>query len=99
MASQKESWFFSFYNKHPHYSSPGNLNDVVSELDEYLSLYDGAAENQLLGDACPSYLYTCEDTIRNIQLLYSGQALAQIKIIVSLLEPVTAGGLSTKRGK
>jgi hypothetical protein len=89
MSSQKESWFFSFHKKPPHYSSPGVLNDVVSELDEYLSLYDGAAANQLLGDACPSYLYTYEDTIRNIRQLYSEQALAKLKIIISLREPVS----------
>ena len=83
MASVKESWFFSFYEKPPQYSSPGILSDVISELDDYLKLYDGAESGQILGDACPSYLYTYEDTIRNIRQLYSGEALANLKIIIS----------------
>ena len=89
VASKKESWFFSFYRKPPHYKSPGVLSDVVSELDEYLKLYDGAADDQLLGDACPSYLYTYEDTINSIRELYSDEALAKLKIIISLREPAS----------
>ena len=88
MASQKESWFFSFFGKPPDYSSPGVLSDVVSELDTYTRLFDGAKADQKLGDACPSYLYTYEDTIRNIHQLYSAEALAKLKIIISLREPV-----------
>jgi hypothetical protein len=89
MPSQKESWFFSFYNKPVAYDSPGKLSDLVSELDEYLHLYDGASNSQILGDACPSYLYTYEDTIKNIRLLYSVEALKNLKIIISLREPVS----------
>ena len=89
MASVKESWFFSFYKKPPHYASPGILSNIVSELDPYLKLYNGAQESQILGDACPSYLYTYEDTIRNIRQLYSEEALANLKIIISLREPIS----------
>ena len=89
MASMKESWFFSFYKKPPNYSSPGVLNNLVSGLDDYLKLYDGAEKNQILGDACPSYLYTFEDTIRNIRELYSEDELARLKIIISLREPIS----------
>ncbi len=88
MASQKESWFFSFYGNPPDYSSPGVLSDVVSDLDTYTRLFDGAKVDQKLGDACPSYLYTYEDTIRNIQQLYSAETLTKLKIIISLREPV-----------
>ena len=88
MASQKESWFFSFYGKPPSYSSPGVLSDVVSDLETYSGLFDGANAEQLLGDACPSYLYTYEDTIKNIQRLYDAEDLARLKIIISLREPV-----------
>ena len=89
MASEKESWFFSFYKNPPKYTSPGKLSDVISELDDYLKLYDGAETGQILGDASPSYLYTYEDTIKNIRQLYSGDALANLKIIISLREPVS----------
>jgi hypothetical protein len=89
MASVKESWFFSFYKNRPHYASPGILSNIVSELDPYLRLYNGAQASQILGDACPSYLYTYEDTIRNIRQLYSEEALAKLKIVISLREPVS----------
>ena len=89
MASQKESWFFSFYNNPVDYDSPGKLSNMISELDAYLRLFDGAKEDQLLGDACPSYLYTYTDTIKNIRELYSEEALARLKIIISLREPVS----------
>lgn len=89
MASQKESWFFSFYNSPPDYTSPGILSDVIYELEPYLRLYDGAGDDQLRGDACPSYLYTYEDTIRNIRQLYSPESLRKLKIIISLREPVS----------
>ena len=89
MASGDESWFFSFFKNPPRYVSPGILSNLISELDAYLKLYDGAEANQILGDACPSYLYTYEDTIRNIRQLYSEEALAKLKIIISLREPVS----------
>ena len=89
MASVKESWFFSFYKNPPDYFSPGILSNLISELDEYLKLYDGATNDQILGDACPSYLYTYDDTISNIRQLYSEEALAKLKIIISLREPVS----------
>ena len=88
MASQKESWFFSFYGKPPEYDSPGVLSDVVSDLDAYTGLFAGATAEQKLGDACPSYLYTHEDTIENIRKLYSAEALERLRIIISLREPV-----------
>lgn len=89
MASAKESWFFSFYKNPPCYDSPGVLSDVIFELDEYLKLFDAADSSQILGDACPSYLYTYEDTIKNIHRLYSGEALDNLRIIISLRDPVS----------
>ena len=89
MPAIKESWFFSFYKNPPDYSSPGKLSNLISEQDEYLKLFAGASDDQILGDACPSYLYTYEDTIRNIRQLYSEEALAKLKIIISLREPVS----------
>ena len=89
MASLKESWFFSFYKNPPEYASPGKLSNLISEPDEYLKLYDGAKNDQILGDACPSYLYTYDDTISNIRQLYSEEALSNLKIVISLREPVS----------
>jgi len=89
MPSIKESWFFSFYKNPPDYKSPGKLSNLISELDEYLKLFDGASNHQILGDACPSYLYTYEDTIRNIKEIYTKEERENLKIIISLREPVS----------
>lgn len=88
MPSVKESWFFSFVDKPPAYVSPNALDDVVSDLDSYLALFDGAGLDQLLGDASPSYLYTFEDTIANLKNIYPEDKLSDLKIIISLREPV-----------
>lgn len=89
MPSMKESWFFSFYENPPQYASPGVLSDVVFRLEDYLKLFDGADANQILGDACPSYLYTYEDTIKTIRQLYSPDALEKLKIIIVVREPLS----------
>ena len=88
MPSLKESWFFSFLGNPPHYTSPGVLSDVITDLDEYVKLFDGADEKQKLGDASPSYLYTYKDSIRNIKAVYPAEDLEHLKIIVSLRDPV-----------
>ncbi len=89
MPSVKESWFFSFVGNAPNYTSPGILNDMVTELDDYVTLFDGAVAEQKLGDASPSYLYTHEDTIRNIKAIYPEEALSRLRIIISLRDPVS----------
>jgi hypothetical protein len=88
MPEVKESWFFSFVENPPEYSSPGRLT-VVSDVAEYSALFADAAPAQKLGDASPSYLYTHEDAIRNIRSLYPAERLADLRIIVSLREPVS----------
>lgn len=89
MSSVKESWFFSFLDNPPRYSSPGVLNDVVYSVEEYVKLFAGARADQKLGDASPSYLYTHRDSIRNIRRLYPEPSLGNLKIIISLREPVS----------
>jgi hypothetical protein len=89
MSSIKENWFFSFMDSPPKYASPGVLSDVVTRLDEYVRLFDGARPEQRLGDASPSYLYTYRDTIRNIRSVYSPEDLKRLRIIISLRDPVS----------
>lgn len=89
MPDIKESWFFSFLDEPPAYTSPGVLNSVVSRLEDYVRLFDGAAPTQKLGDASPSYLYTYEDAIRNIRAVYPPERLAALRIVISLREPVS----------
>jgi hypothetical protein len=89
MSSIKESWYFSFAGNPPRYASPGVLSNVVSRAEDYSALFDGARPGQKLGDASPSYLYTWRDTIRNIRAVYPATALPQLRIIISLREPVS----------
>lgn len=89
MPAIKESWFFSFLDRPPAYASPGVLNSVVSRLEDYARLFEDAAPGQTLGDASPSYLYTYEDAIRNIRAVYPPDKLKDLRIIISLREPVS----------
>jgi hypothetical protein len=89
MTSIKENWFFSFMDSPPKYNSPGVLSNVVSRLEEYVKLFEGARPDQRLGDASPSYLYTYRDTIRNIQSIYPPDDLKKLRIIISLRDPVS----------
>ncbi len=89
MTAIKESWFFSFLDHPPQYTSPGVLCDVVSRVADYVKLFEGCKSGQLLGDASPSYLYTYEDTIRNIRAIYTPEALKKLKIVISLREPAS----------
>ena len=89
MTSVKESWFFSFLDNPPKYASPGVLTDVISSVEEYVKLFAGARAGQKLGDASPSYLYTYRDTIRNIRTVYPAPCLKDLRIIISLREPVS----------
>lgn len=89
MTSIKENWFFSFVDKPPTYSSPGVLSNVVSRLEDYVKLFDGARAEQRLGDASPSYLYTYRDTIRNINSIYPPREREKLRIIISLRNPVS----------
>lgn len=87
MPEIKETWFFSFMNNPPKYSSPGVLSSVVSDLEEYSGLFEGVGSGLKIGDASPSYLYTHEDVIRNIRDVYPEDKLSDLRIIISLREP------------
>lgn len=88
MPEIKENWFFSFRDRPPAYRSPGVLSNVVTRLEDYVRLFDRARPGQKLGDASPSYLYTHEDTIRNIRAVYPESNLRDLRIVISLREPV-----------
>jgi len=87
MPEIKESWFFSFMNKPPKYSSPGVLSSVVSDLGEYSGLFKEAGAGLKIGDASPSYLFTHEDAIRNIREVYPEDKFRDLRIIMTLREP------------
>lgn len=89
MTTLKESWFFSFVDNPPRYTSPGVLSSVVSSVEEYTKLFAGARAEQKLGDASPSYLYTYRDTINYIHSLYPPAYRKDLRIVISLRDPVS----------
>ncbi len=86
MPEIKEPWFFSFKDNPPCFQSPEPLHHVIWKLEDFLHLFSPAAEDQLLGEASPSYLYTCDTTIQNIRDVY-GDAWRKLKIIIILRSP------------
>lgn len=89
MPAVKESWFFSFLGNPPCYAGPIPFDSAVTRLEDYARLFEDADPEQKLGDASPSYLYTYEDTIRNIRSVYPAEKLEDLRIIISLREPVS----------
>ncbi|HVY54828.1 MAG TPA: sulfotransferase [Thermodesulfobacteriota bacterium] len=82
----KEPWFFSYVDNPPDYSSPGAYN-VISRLEDYISLYKNIPSGWIIGDASPSYLFTYDTTIRNIKDIY-GELYERLKIIIVLRNPI-----------
>jgi len=82
----KEPRFFNFYNNPPRYTNSEPLRHVVSDVDEYSSLFQNAEFHQLLSDCSPTYLYAYKATIRNMKTLY-GPDYKQAKIIIILRHP------------
>ena len=82
----KEPWFFSYVNNPPGYMSPGAY-EVVSDIDDYISLYKDIPSGRLIGDASPSYLFKHDTTIRNIKDIY-GSLYEKLKIIIILRNPI-----------
>lgn len=87
MPTQKEPRFFSFADSPPCFASPDNLDNSITSLSEYLSLFEQADRDKKLGDASPSYLYLHQQTIRNMERFYDPRDLRQVHIIVLLRQP------------
>ncbi|MBF0587305.1 sulfotransferase [Prosthecochloris sp. N3] len=87
MPKIKEPWFFSFVGERPEFVSPDPLPNIVSELNEYISLFEDAKNSQVIGEASPSYLYTYNKSISSIKKVY-GDKCKDIKVIIILRNPV-----------
>ncbi len=88
MPKHKESWFFSFMDNEPHYKSPSTLPDVIHRLEDYIRTYSEASDDQIAGDASPSYLYTYKTSIQNFRRVYNDPAdYKRLKFIISLRNP------------
>ncbi|NNC95217.1 MAG: sulfotransferase [Chitinophagales bacterium] len=87
MPEDKEPYFFSFWKETPDFQSPDHLNGVITDIEEYSSLFSECKDEQIIGDASPSYLYTYEESIENIKEIY-GDKFKDLKIIIILREPI-----------
>lgn len=94
-SSVKEPWFFSFMGEKKRFKKPTKKgftempenNGLVFDKRDYFALFQKASADQILGEASTSYLYTAEDTIRNIKEIY-GDKYSDVKIIIVLRDPV-----------
>ncbi len=87
MPTQKEPRFFSFADSPPRYTSPDSLSNSITTLSEYLSLFEQADMDKMLGDASPSYLYLHQRTIGNMERFYDPDDLSRVHIIILLRQP------------
>lgn len=81
----KETLFFHITtnpNKEQLKYAKGILN-----FEDYLSLFDGASDDQICGEVCPSYLYYYDLTIENIKRYHP--RWRDVKIIIILREPIS----------
>ncbi len=86
MSESKEPWFFTFVDNPPEYISPDPLAGVIFKTDQYIELFKNAKDNQIIGEASPSYLYKYEESIKNIKRLY-GENYKKLKIIIIIRNP------------
>lgn len=88
---QKEPLFFSFQERPPQCRDTdlrGNRGkNIVWRFEEYVKLFQKAKEDQTVGEASTSYLYTSDTTIEHIKSVY-GEKYRDIKIMVILRNPV-----------
>ena len=87
MPKVKELFFFSFMDSPPNLSANDPLRGrTVHRLEDYIEHFKAAKENQIVGESCPSYLYTYKNTIRNVKTVYQEKYI-DLKIIIVLRNP------------
>ena len=86
MPWKKEPYFYTTFDKQ---KEPDGSHEkaLISKLSEYVKLFNGAKEGNIIGEATPFYLYEHKDVIRNIKLIYGKENYKKIKIIILLRNP------------
>ncbi len=90
MPLEKEPMFFCRWNRIPVRDmrrAGAHLDWVVSDLEDYIALFQPAGEDQILGEASTWYLFEHSRVICNLQRLY-GERYRELKIIIMLRNPV-----------
>jgi hypothetical protein len=84
MSREKEPCFFAFENETLNFQDPNNplRNKVVTRLDQYLSLFDGASDKKAAGEASVVYMYSAK-AVERIKHYVPG-----VRLIAILRHPV-----------
>ena len=86
MSPQKEMNFFALENQVLDFKGPGDMNGIhrtsITDLENYLSFFEGSNKGQIKGEASPLYLYS-DSAATNIH-----KYAPNIKIIVCLRNPI-----------
>lgn len=61
--------------------------EIPTRLNEYLEYFKGAREDQITGEACPSYLYFHDHVLKNLKRHHANWQ--DVKIVIILREPVS----------
>ncbi|MEP9410021.1 MAG: sulfotransferase [Candidatus Brocadia sp.] len=85
MSANKEPCFFTFAGLNRDKVDMYNRLDIVSDFSIYTDLFSGAGGSQVAGEASTTYLYSYEETIRNIKKYHPGWE--KLKIIIILRDP------------
>lgn len=81
----KETLFFQIVTN-PNREQLAFNTKAITTFEEYLNQFDEAAEGQVCGEVCPSYMFFHDHTIPNIQLYHP--RWEELKILFVLREPV-----------
>jgi len=84
----KEPWFFSFPLPGDTTSPVPNLAGAITELPEYVQQFAGCGDDQITGEASPSYLLTHAVTIEKLKALYGPELAGKLKFFILLRNPV-----------
>ncbi len=82
----KEPQFFSYLGE-PFSPHPPEIHKDPWTVEDYLSLFHPAGNDQILGEASTSYLYMYPRTLENLQRFY-GDSLRKVRILGVLRNPV-----------
>lgn len=85
MSVNKEPCFFTFAGLNRDEVDMHNRLNIVSDFSGYTDLFNGAGGSQVAGEASTTYLYSYEETIKNIKKYHPGWE--ELKIIIILRNP------------
>lgn len=86
MPERKEPFFFSSGGRLPIYTDSDLRGNIIWQIEDYIRLFENAANGQVIGEASTSYLYAYDTSIGHIKSVY-GDSFGDLKIIAILRNP------------